>query len=810
MYMLRWLSLEKIMSKICILIKRLNDLEEFVQGGFPFTKEGDLAEGCSLQLDVKYLKSYVEKIWNEEIGGGDLEDTSNRDKSNSTNLSAGRLSPIESLNAKLSGMAETTISDKEFGELCEEFEIDEGFLIKVRSKRCYVNLALKEYPKELEGQCQLWVFIEQRMREQIQHSGDGKVIQIKVSQGLPNREYTFEHFQSILHRNILTGIWELFAESLLSGEFLSDTEYSDKLKRWLEHINSKLSGGDEQIARIHPLVLLFREPASRLMQACHIMQAQISESQSRIVVASNVDALKGSEYRSYRGIYVTEIFRSVASFLDVANLLIEMTQIDFCAVISEDRLQDLWRLYYLSKRYSTSTSVVFDEGPTISFLSSSAINKAILAKTSVLLYQTYFRAKLIDGDLLGTETHKAKLFSRFEEVKILASDRVFDMMEWSDRASFAELLLSEIKSLERQKSKESSTPPDHVDAYNGYVRRAEKQREAYAEYDKLYNVKFETRASLTKKYFVEKCLIKVEDLRNSENAPNIPLPVLHQWMRDLYKNADTWGLSASEKSSYMGELLRALQIMVGRCKHTEIPYDRRFEWANAHYSVRSGSKVDIFIASYGSRLIDLKYYDDDIFYYYNRIYRGWIVEANQGLIKETAETLYKEADKVEKRFSHNSIALLGIFASIVVFVSGMIPVLKIASDIYEALMLQGALFTLVTLLAHVLYFRGNSSSESDEDKGCCEMIKSFVKFRWCRIHGLPILMELAGLGLFCYGAYHRQGPQGNSDSMVPQEPMRRIEINNNETVHYGDQDKAEKTKKLPVANSPKTPSVYTQ
>lgn len=197
--------------------------------------------------------------------------------------------------------------------------------------------------------------------------------------------------------------WAYFALSLLTGEYLRHAGYSDSLEAIVKDIKGKYYKGDSR-KFLHPVLPVAHNLCQNLLHKCLLMRQQIEVTNGNQTLFFPEETIAlSSDYSRYeeQGREIKE-----AEYIQKLGLkLIEMTSIDFLGIIDEEKIKSLANLYNLCEEVLASPEkhiqifekeayTTKDRQVIVIDGSGRYIINAIKIKTSLLLYQSFFRPSL--------------------------------------------------------------------------------------------------------------------------------------------------------------------------------------------------------------------------------------------------------------------------------------------------------------------------------------------------------------------------------------------------------------------------------
>lgn len=524
---------------------------------------------------------------------------------------------------------------------------------------------------------------------------------------------------------IIQDLWIPFSKSLLEGEFLKDPKYSKKLQDIVEKIRNTYDRTlSEDVIYLHPILPCLHELCQELSYVCQCIRIQIEKPKKgqeelhnkRRVFHAPVSYLARKPYVG--GVNSGEMLKANL-FHDLGTKLIEMTRIDLSGVIDDQAVSHLFFLYKqcnLLLENEESCLLDFPRNTEIE-----KIFKAIRAKTSLLLFQSFYKPDV------SSDPHKIDIEMSIETPYRRAKN--FEILYEGERYYLTDTGLSGIKLLHKQlKGFESLThDTSHSETctqgdilkYDEYIRRGKNGRE-----DPL-------KGEEERMKFLNDLLKNLNKDQLRERILHLPLDVLLSLMKELREKKESDHKRQIGKPTYDNSRYAKAMRFLLKCFYEQLLIYKDFvaaeqkkdEYANSFYKLEKEKEKKekdpkIFISSFGCKLLHTQALQDEVYHKYNQIYREWLSEAQEEAIKAAKKAAKKgaeeAADKATKDTRKEAISILSIFVALITFISGGISILQGTNSLADYLILIGTLYIFIVAIISVLYFR---STEGDQKEG---------------------------------------------------------------------------------------------
>ena len=611
----------------------------------------------------------------------------------------------------------------------------------------------------------------------------------------------------IILDDIIKDLWTSFSKSLLGGEFIKDAEYSKKLEEIITKIKNIYDTNFQvETIYLHPILPFIHELCQELSYMCLRIGVQIEDLQEeasckRKVFHAPVSDLARKLYAG--GVDSGEMLKA-RLFHDLGKKLIEMTRIDISGIIDDQAIPPLLLLYKQCERLKDDKKTHRDF-PTDRDIK--AIFKAICAKTSLLLFQSFYKPVVSAGILDKNESIKNP-YTRAINFEILYEGNIYYVQK--ENVKEDDLLHSKIKEFNdlkpfKKPSLDNSTDkPKDIKNYNAYVTEENKKEKGKEECkDVPQNEK--------KQNEILKGLLNDPKNINTEHLIYFrSLDSLLALMKRLKKMKEEGQKKEEEKENYntskyaqaLGHLLKCFSEWIQSYKDFVSAEQKRNKFEDSFYEIdQEGIKQQIFISSYGCKLIHTQALQDEAYPKYNRLYRQWISEAqdeavDRALMKinkyvsKRQEKAQKETttaiNKVQADSRRESISTLSIFVALLSFISGGINILQGETDVEDYLILTSTLYFFIAAMIFFLYFK---AIEGDNPK---------KKFNWEKIvlavsMGIAVILIAVGLCIKYYNKTEVQDSKGSLEMNVKVENFKQASPNEKQTVNPASSSDSSKT-----------------
>ncbi|PDP76794.1 hypothetical protein [Porphyromonas gingivalis] len=603
--------------------------------------------------------------------------------------------------------------------------------------------------------------------------------------------------------------WAYFALSLLTGEYLRHAGYSYSLETIVKDIKGKYYKGESR-EFLHPILPVAHNLCQNLLHKCLLMRQQIevTDGEQTLFFPEETIALS-SDYSRYeeQGREIKE-----AEYIQKLGLkLIEMTSIDFLGIIDEEKIKSLANLYNLCEEVLASPEkhiqifekeayTTKDRQVIVIDGSGRYIINAIKIKTSLLLYQSFFRPSL---QLVPTKDKSFEVFSfdqkEDEKEKSLYGalkklQVVFRGKRYDDPKELIQLDCVHFWKEKFYKSKEplfAVLTENHIEVYDRFIQNSQKVREKWEE---LLNKKDDIGEDNEECVFKEIRDIADKNDNNREEGKKeiVPFDIILKGLKYLkgkHRGEKESGLDWSKPIDQMDSLLRVFVKQLEDYADKSMPYEKERTFSNSFFRLISDTNSPnlppIFISSLGCRMLNVVLLRKTKYRLYRGVFRSWLYNAQRDSAKEfsrvkeenrqdlktatqesneNAKSLLEEwsgknARELEKVQS-SQVVFLGIFSAIIAMLVSLVSSFKFAENVYDFMIMFGSGFSFIYgLLAIVVLVKENDENkniEKDVEKDIkreisntsrgkcrCTKLKNRVK-RW-RVSAFVLSLVLVGV-----------------------------------------------------------------
>ena len=513
--------------------------------------------------------------------------------------------------------------------------------------------------------------------------------------------------------------WLFFANSIMSGEFLSYSSYSQALVDMITSIRDyydKSTDGDPSnpTPYLHPVLATIHDLCFKLRTLCMLMSIQIEvvkEKESVLAISSPLPPQWSSTNSEGN-----EISRLVDWLRRLVEGLIEMTEIDFTCHTNEAKIKSLHALFDLCKQTPKITALnrtktPFTEAPLadgqpIKIPYGEALLNAIRCKCSLLAYQSIIKTRQRKKEIPDPSTPSASLSVweefkyryRGEEVPYQAVEKALFITNGGchsalDLGSDNESLFGFWKEKLRyfRDTQNPSNKGEHITKYDDYIAVSQNTREYYSE-------------ALTEIRGTDLDIKALRDIINRVIKPpkdgtygDPPFQFILTCMRAIegieIKKTDVDYQDYHIRVELLGNLLLCLHKLKTKYKYINQPYEQTRTFEKSFFTDGSDRPITVsfFIASLGCKYIDTNYLDDR--------------EKNILIIRDQ---------------QRDYLTLLGIFSALITVAIGLVTTFKLAETIWDYFAMLGGAYVLIGLLVIVLYLR---NSDKEEGKSTIALMK---------------------------------------------------------------------------------------
>lgn len=511
----------------------------------------------------------------------------------------------------------------------------------------------------------------------------------------PNNVYRLQYN----HENIIRDLWLSLSLSLLSGEFLLYDDYSESLNGVIHKIKEAVKSIHSERSRYHPILFPVYKVCLRLREVCELTKLQIrrnveTKEQSVFVLTNETLGLTGYDQQaSSLGIPTDDI----QFFENLMMHIVDMTYIDISGTMRRKDIRLLQNLYEYIEPDEFPTSFLgsssFKMGKDDKSVEAKVVCRAIMAKTSLLLAQSFYKPQLSGSNPNSPKKlftpkecyHNTKhcIFLYREEAYIhgdegRADNSLYKLLTEGPLNKFGDLTPVEDTSNWRGKGGKD------IKAYEKFLEEKEEKEEKSSPV--VMHLKELFRYAKNIEGQCEK--VKKEDYNNQRRENLEKLVSAVNKLRDKLKDIIDY---TSKNRAYIPKGVRTNKIE--DCLFT------------LEDTVLKGT-VEVFIASYGTPPIFIDILEDVVYPRLNAIYKKGslvIVSETARVASETAR-VSKQTKELKEEFEKKDgqyISILGIFAAMIVFATTTTTIFKQADTLQEFL---SVLFAGYGLTALLLYF----------------------------------------------------------------------------------------------------------
>lgn len=451
--------------------------------------------------------------------------------------------------------------------------------------------------------------------------------------------------------NIIVDLWISFSKSLLEGELLKDAKYSITLKEIIKKIRETLdSSGPEEIIYLHPILPRIHELCQELSYVCQRVRIQIKDSSEKpsskhkVFHAPVVD-LAGKPYAGPAD--SAEVLKANL-FHDLGKRLIEMTRIDITGVIDDQTVTSLMSLHKQCERLEKNGEAKRLEFPTD--IEIKRIFKAIKAKTSLLLFQSFYKPQINDKEgKIDVEKSNDTPYQRAKDFEILYEGEKFYLIkkEGSSKNTLLGYQIDDFKYLSPSNNSATDNSATDIGKYDKYVEQGKRRKEKTPQ-DKE-----------KRKKILEDLLDNPKNIKEVPSIDDFSLDTLLALMKELKEMKRSYQEKEEEEkekkdntSKYaqaIGHLLKYFSERIQSYKDFVSAEQKLNKFEDSFYEiVHEGKKQQIFISSYGCKLIHTQALQDEAYPKYNRLYRQWVSEAQDEALNKANEVKKGADDATQK------------------------------------------------------------------------------------------------------------------------------------------------------------------
>lgn len=538
---------------------------------------------------------------------------------------------------------------------------------------------------------------------------------------------------------VIRDLWLSLCQSLLSGEYLFDEEYSKKLKIALELIENF---EEEYYASCrHPILVSSYKVCLRIREVCELTKLQISEQESEEMTAGkektddgkrSVYCWHGEDIVRQEQKFGAEGERYAEQFESFLMLVVKMTHIDISGTMTRMDIQDLQKLY----DYCASIEARVRGSFLLSHEVGTSVIRAIKAKTSLLIAQSFYKPCLAPGVspeyLFSKEClyHNSKTTLFLHKGRSYAHDSedypLYDLLTTKSKHQ-NEFYLGDFRDLIRSRGISSLWDRTGKDVL-GYIKYIDKGRDLENKKKGVLNTTLNLQEYTNLTENLKKTKLEIDNILAKEDKETSDLNKLDEQCKEYIKQVN-----------HLREALENIALYI-RQYSSYIPVGVRTRGLRECLFVID-NQVEVFIASYGTKPILIDVLEDEVYPSLNLKYKEFSVNLQyvvyQVFMKETrhskdvslrVEEQQKRQEKQEeslkayqewqkkslKAQETQYISILGIFAAIIVFVMTTTTIFKEANTLFEFLSVLCAGFGLTALF--LFFFK------KPENEGGCVLI----------------------------------------------------------------------------------------
>ncbi len=590
--------------------------------------------------------------------------------------------------------------------------------------------------------------------------------------------------------DIIKDLWISFSKSLLEGEFLKDAKYHVKLQAIITEIKLTYdTSSQEETIYLHPILPFIHELCQELSYMCLRIRVQIEESQEEASSKRKVfhAPVSGLARKLYAGGMNSGEMLKAKLFHDLGKKLIEMTRIDISGIIDDQAIPPLLLLYKQCERLKGENEAMCRDFPTN--LDIKAIFKAICAKTSLLLFQSFYKPVVSPNNprKLDKDESIKNPYTRAKNFEILyEGHRYYVQKKEGEKDDLLYDKINEFKDLEpfKKPSPDNSTDkPKDIKNYDAYVTEENKKEKGKEKWkDLLQNEK-------EQKKILEGLLNDPKNINSDHLIYFRSLDLLLALMRRLKEMKEEGQKKEEEKENYntskyaqaLGHLLKYFSEWIQSYKDFVSAEQKRNKFEDSFYMVKREEKEEkeqpIFISCFGCKLIHTHALQDEAYPKYNRLYRQWISEAQDeamdrankasdeasqkmqkevSIVQNTAEQKINTAiNKVQADSRRESISTLSIFVALLSFISGGINILQGAASLADYLILTSTLYIFIASIIFFLYFKTIEGDKQEKELNWSKIVMLIAT-------AIAIRVVVVGL---CIKYYNKTEVQDNKGSL---------------------------------------------
>ena len=559
--------------------------------------------------------------------------------------------------------------------------------------------------------------------------------------------------------------WAYFALSLLTGEYLRHAGYSDSLEAIVKDIKEKYYKGDSR-KFLHPVLPVAHNLCQNLLHKCLLMRQQIEVTNGNQTLFFPEETIAlSSDYSRYeeQGREIKE-----AEYIQKLGLkLIEMTSIDFLGIIDEEKIKSLANLYNLCEEVLASPEkhiqifekeayTTKDRQVIVIDGSGRYIINAIKIKTSLLLYQSFFKPSLQlvpttqdEGIKVFSFKEKEKekeksLYGALKKLQVVFKGECYDdpgeLIQLDCVRFWKEILYESIEPLSLISGKE------HITCYDNFISNSRGERKKWEE---QLNEKDDIDEENEERVFEEiRDIADRNDNKGEEEKKEIvPFDIILKGLKFLEEKHGGEKVSGADWSKPIDQMDSLLRVFVGQLENyadKSMPYEKERTFSNSFFRLISDTNSPnlppIFISSLGCRMLNVVLLRKTKYRLYRGVFRSWLYKAQRDSAKEFSrikkknrqdlktatqksnknakglleEWRGKNARELEKVQS-SQVVFLGIFSAIIAMLVSLVSSFKFAENVYDFMIMFGSGFSFISgLLAIVVLVKENDANKNIE------------------------------------------------------------------------------------------------
>ena len=579
--------------------------------------------------------------------------------------------------------------------------------------------------------------------------------------------------------------WAYFALSLLTGEYLRHADYSYSLETIVKDIKEKYYKGESR-EFLHPILPVAHNLCQNLLHKCLLMRQQIEVTNGNQTLFFPEETIAlSSDYSRYeeQGREIKE-----AEYIQKLGLkLIEMTSIDFLGIIDEEKIKSLANLYNLCEEVLASPEkhiqifekeayTTKDRQVIVIDGSGRYIINAIKIKTSLLLYQSFFRPSLqlvpttqdesIKVFSIEKENEKS-LYGALKNLQVVFKGECYDdpkrLIQLDCVHFWKEILYGSLEPLSPISGEE------HITCYDKFIGNSHGEREKWKE---LLKEKDDIDEENQERVFdeIRDIADKNDNKGEGEKKEIVPFDIILKGLKFLeekHGGEKKFGLDWSKPIDQMDSLLRVFVKQLEDYADKSMPYEKERTFSNSFFRLISDTNSPnlppIFISSLGCRMLNVVLLRKTKYRLYRGVFRSWLYKAQRDSAKEFSQIkeenkklldLIKNAKKQNHELSKNNkklldliknakkqngellentqkqenknkkeleklqssqVVFLGIFSAIIAMLVSLVSSFKFAENVYDFMIMFGSGFSVISgLLAIVVLVKENDANRNIE------------------------------------------------------------------------------------------------